>query len=892
MRLFLVTLLMGVVSGAAWAAPADHLILAEIQTLNNEDPRRPLASEYIEIVNPTASVIDLSEVYLTDAIYAPGNQFYWRIAEGTPTQETAGGGAFADFHARFPSGAVIAPGDTIVIAVSGGSGKYNAAYGKLPDFELYEDGTSPDQVPELVEAFPGSIAADLGLGGNSPTLSDSYESLILFEWDGSSDLVTDLDFAFWGSSASYSSQFDKTGVTVGGSTYVADTPVPGQQAITATTLITGQSYMRHSADEGAETVAGGNGVTGHDETSEDLGTTWQLAASRDPASQPPYFFPTAPIITAHSSTPSAPFDGQEVTLSVTAVSYSALSGVTFLVAFDRGPFNPITGTSAGGGVYTADLPGKPEGTHVAWYAVAASSNGREDVTPAWGENSPYEWTVAAEPLPGEGPDKLLLTEICTLGFEQEFLEISNPNAFDVDMSDYYLTDAIYTPGNQVYWRIAEGNPSDLTVGGGNFQDFHARFPAGFMLAAGDTIVVTCPGSSAFFNSYGFLPDLELYEDDSQADDVPDMLPVWGDGTTNSIIGPMSTPALTNGGESLVLYHWGEGYDLVTDIDVFTWKDPVYPGTTYFFDKTGVTIGSSTYDPDTAIQNQHPFGSQLAFGQSYIRIDPTEGSQIPTGSNGVDGRDETSEDFNATFAMLPSDPAGRIPVIRDLAVVMQPHAVYVVIPSTGGGFFYDVTIGNLTDAPITIDVDLTAMLPTGTEYPVTSVTGVTIPALGTVRRLSLIQRVPAAAPGGIYTYRCVATPQGSVDPYESAFNFEKSYLGAMGEPVDDWFFSGWEDHGGDPIPPAVRLEAAVPNPFNPQTTLTFELSRDEAVHLDVYDLAGRHIRELVRGGVLPAGMHQAIWDGRDHRGHQVAAGLYVFRLRAGGEVLTRRAVMVK
>ena len=42
---------------------------------------------------------------------------------------------------------------------------------------------------------------------------------------------------------------------------------------------------------------------------------------------------------------------------------------------------------------------------------------------------------------------------------------------------------------------------------------------------------------------------------------------------------------------------------------------------------------------------------------YHRIDANEGAQTPTGSNGVGGKDETSEDFDATFAMMPYSPAG-------------------------------------------------------------------------------------------------------------------------------------------------------------------------------------------------------------------------------------------
>ncbi len=642
-------------TGTAAPAAADHLLLAEIQTLNSTDTRRPLASEYIEIVNPTAGAVDLSDYYLTDAVFASGDQYYWRIAEGAPSGSTAGGGSFSDFHGRFPDGYSIAPGDTLVIAVSGGSKAYQDAYGKLPDFEVYEDGSAPDEVPELREAFPGAINAGLGGGDNTPSLSDGYESLVLYRWDGTTDLVQDVDFAFWGG-GSTGSQFDKTGVTVGSGTYLPDTPVAEQQTIDTATLNPGQSYMRKSADEGTEAASGGNGITGHDETSEPLGATWEIT-TQDPAAQPDTFFPSAPLITGHGVSPAAPYDGQAVTITVEAASYSTLSGATFYVAYDRGPFNPVAGTDAGNGIYTLAVEPQSEGTVVSWYVAVTNSDGAETVYPAGGEGTPESWTVGAVPPPSNDPDKLLLTEICTLGTDQEFVEIYNPNDHDVDMSDYYLTDAIYSPNNQFYWRIAEGNPGPNTVGGGAFGDFEARFPAGFTIAADDTIVITCPGSAAFSASYGFLPDLELFEDDPVPDNVPDMIPVWGTTDNGSIKSADSTPGLSNAAEIVILYNWREGDDLVTDIDVFSWKDPSSTTTSFFFDKTGVTVGGSTYGPDTPVSNQHPFATQLSFGLSYQRTDPLEGNQISSGGNGVNGRDETSEDFNATFTdQLAADPA--------------------------------------------------------------------------------------------------------------------------------------------------------------------------------------------------------------------------------------------
>ncbi|PIV81975.1 hypothetical protein COW53_01420 [bacterium CG17_big_fil_post_rev_8_21_14_2_50_64_8] len=643
-------------AGSAVAAVADHVLLAEIQTIKADDSRRPLSAEFIEIVNPTAAAIDLSDYYLTDAIFASSQQFYWRIAEGNPSSNTAGGGAFGDFHARFPDGYSIAAGDTVVIAVQGGSATYQTAYGKLPDLEIYEDGSAPDAVPEMREAFPGGINAGLGTtNSNSPALSDGYESLVLYHWDGTSDLVEDVDFAFWNSGSSTSSQFDKTGVTVGSSTYAADTPIAGQVPISTSALVAGnaQSYMRQNADEGAETGTGGNGIFGDDETSEPLGTTWQVA-TQDPAIAPATFFATVPFITAHDASPAAPTEGQSVTLSVTAVSHSALTGATFFVAYDGGAFSSVAGTAQGGGVYTTTVAGQTVGTVVSWYVTVTNGDGLDDVYPGGGASAPASWTVAGTPPPSEDPDKLLLSEICTLGTDQEFVEISNPNDYEVDMTDYYLTDSVHS-SNQ-YWMITQPNPENF-VGGGAFNDFYARFPEGFTIAAGDTIVMTVPGSTAFSASYGFLPDLELYEDDAFPDNVPDMRPLWGSGTSSSIRGDGLDPTLTNGGEGVVLLHWDGVSPLITDIDVFNWKDPGYTSSSFLFSKTGVTVGGETYGPDTDPGSQHPFALQLSFGLSYQRIDPLETGQTIGGGNGVNGRDETSENFNVTFTdQLAADPS--------------------------------------------------------------------------------------------------------------------------------------------------------------------------------------------------------------------------------------------
>jgi len=76
--------------------------------------------------------------------------------------------------------------------------------------------------------------------------------------------------------------------------------------------------------------------------------------------------------------------------------------------------------------------------------------------------------------------------------------------------------------------------------------------------------------------------------------------------------------------------------------------------------------------------------------------------------------------------------------------------------------------------------------------------------------------------------------------------------------------------------APRL-TVTPNPFNPQTTLAFELTRPGRATLEVFDLGGRRVRTLV-SGELPAGPHALRWNGTDDSGRAMASGGYLGRLR--------------
>jgi hypothetical protein len=94
-----------------------------------------------------------------------------------------------------------------------------------------------------------------------------------------------------------------------------------------------------------------------------------------------------------------------------------------------------------------------------------------------------------------------------------------------------------------------------------------------------------------------------------------------------------------------------------------------------------------------------------------------------------------------------------------------------------------------------------------------------------------------------------------------------------------------------VPSQTRLLAAVPNPFNPSTELRFELQAGARVELVLYDLAGRKVNTLL-SEPRPAGEHAVTWDGRDDRGRRVASGTYLYQMRTGNYVETKRMVLLK
>ncbi len=91
--------------------------------------------------------------------------------------------------------------------------------------------------------------------------------------------------------------------------------------------------------------------------------------------------------------------------------------------------------------------------------------------------------------------------------------------------------------------------------------------------------------------------------------------------------------------------------------------------------------------------------------------------------------------------------------------------------------------------------------------------------------------------------------------------------------------------------SIRLYLNYPNPFNPSTTLRFNLPEAREIELTVYSISGQKIRTLVNG-YQRTGEHRVQWDGTDESGRRTASGIYLYRLTAGNQRLSGKMILIR
>jgi hypothetical protein len=94
-----------------------------------------------------------------------------------------------------------------------------------------------------------------------------------------------------------------------------------------------------------------------------------------------------------------------------------------------------------------------------------------------------------------------------------------------------------------------------------------------------------------------------------------------------------------------------------------------------------------------------------------------------------------------------------------------------------------------------------------------------------------------------------------------------------------------------LPSRLELSQNYPNPFNPETTIRFNLPQTGLVNLEVFDISGRLVTTLL-DGQRNAGINQVVWSGLNAQGLSVSSGVYFYRLRSGGQQISKKMVLLR
>ena len=95
-----------------------------------------------------------------------------------------------------------------------------------------------------------------------------------------------------------------------------------------------------------------------------------------------------------------------------------------------------------------------------------------------------------------------------------------------------------------------------------------------------------------------------------------------------------------------------------------------------------------------------------------------------------------------------------------------------------------------------------------------------------------------------------------------------------------------------IPKSPQLNQCYPNPFNPITTISYNLSKDAHVSLMIYDLKGRQIKQLVYTRQERGLNRSVVWNGLDSQNKPVSGGIYLYRIQIGDYFNTQKMVLLK
>jgi hypothetical protein len=229
--------------------------------------------------------------------------------------------------------------------------------------------------------------------------------------------------------------------------------------------------------------------------------------------------------------------------------------------------------------------------------------------------------------------------------------------------------------------------------------------------------------------------------------------------------------------------------------------------------------------------------------------------------------------------------------KPVRILLSPHAIPYLIEETGGTIDFTINVTNISATPQTITAWCDLTLPDSIIIcPLIGPVTFTIGPQTTIERVRT-QTVPGYLAMGVYDYNAYAV--AGTDTSKDSFMF-----GKVGS-ITDGRYDSW-GNCGEPLdspddlvthqsqPHEFTLHQNHPNPFNPTTTIRFDLPVASIVSLDIFDINGRN----VGGGLAsirqyPPGSHAIPFDGSG-----LPSGVYIYHLQAGNFTASGKMVLLK
>lgn len=909
----------------------DHLLITEF----SNRPNTPVNNEFVEIYNGTGATVDLTHYYLTDAPFQ-GDNDYVNIVDGTFTPFSY------DFLAKFPDGATIENGQFIIVANDGAG--FATTFGFDPDFELLPKSAT---VSDMVAPGTDFISSNNGF-------TDGSEVMILFYWDGASDLVQDVDYIVWGDTEEAT---DKTGVKKDGpdadtdsTMYKPDTPYASQILLTSMSSTRlhadGKTIQRKALAEVGETMTGGNGIMGHDETSEDLANAFVEA---DPTPGAPYL--STVNVTFIANTAAVPD-----TLGPTSVVQ--IRGAGGPLTWDGnsptrmenigGDYWKVTLTFDPGSVvefkfYTnvnTTIAGGVEWEHQGWEGDVATGNRQltvgnadttlplqfvngwkagagqyetpfttnDSTTVVWVRVNMQGWddfNAASQQIGIRGSNQVDWNQTGEISWAKTYLlnpESDHPNGGSQQYSGrFFYSNAVHVPnkyiGNNIQFKVVVHNAgAPLDEDWGNMIYNSGRE---------DVVPVNVDTTAYWFWFDNKRPTVVEHNDEVIVEFIADM--------KNAIDGKGfafgDTLEVRSG-------YFGTASGVRSKIMRRQGFSTRYSAIDTIMTTIGKPLDYQYYKIKNAVEYREVYYNFLYAGETAGEaerriVDPVSGANIKV-EDILDSKLEVH----------------RMPLFRNTAILARD--VLVTLTCDVRPAIYQVAVGDtLIDIQGNIHItDPAQVLQLGVAVngPITGGWGTWGAGLMTDPARQMFDdgtNGDAVAGDSIYTIQ-FSFFKDSLDVVGQEFKFgigggdnEGGYGNNHIENIDDtnptftinaqfgsidpvsyytWNFDLRQptavkelDHGV--VPTEFTLEQNYPNPFNPTTEIIYSLPREAEVTLTVFNTIGQKVATLV-SKKQAAGKYQVTWTGQDQNGISLPTGMYFYRLEAGSFASIKKMLLVK